>query len=249
MGGLFLVVFFFFPETAFLRIESPLLADGATEEPKEGLEATMTENLPAIPPKETYWQHLRPWTGKVYTQESFWRMFFRPFGLILLPTVFWATIVMSVTIGFLVAVVSNFATAFSATYGFTAWQSGLCFISGMIGCFLGTFVGGPFSDWVADYFTQRNGGIREPEMRLPAIIPSVIAAPLALLLYGFGIAREWHWMVPTVALGLRMRFSPLPSQKCTLTKTLQSLLLSHKEQTSLSSTALTLTGPWQRKSQ
>jgi hypothetical protein len=152
----------------------------------------------------SYLRSMRFWSGETYTDESFWRMFVRPFGLILIPPIFWATIVMSVTIGFLVAVVSNFASAFSTTYGFVAWQSGLCFIAGMLGCFLGTFAGGPFSDWVADYFTKRNGGIREPEMRLPAIIPSVIAAPLSLVLYGCGIANGWHWMVPTVGLGLCM---------------------------------------------
>lgn len=201
VGGLLIVVFFFFPETAFVRVGNPL-AERSYEVEKEA-EATTTEALPDIPPKDSYWHHLRLWSGKTYTEESFWRMFVRPFGLILIPPVFWATIVMSVTIGFLVAVVSNFASAFSTVYGFSAWQSGLCFVSGMVGCLLGTFAGGPFSDWVADYFTRRNNGIREPEMRLPAIIPSVIAAPLALLLYGLGIANAWHWMVPTFALGLR----------------------------------------------
>jgi MFS family permease len=201
VGGLFIVILFFFPETAFVRAGNPLVE--ATHGLEKEAGATTVESLPEIPPKENYWQHLRPWTGKTYTEESFWRMFIRPFLLILVPTVFWATIVMSVTIGFLVAVVSNVASAFSTTYGFAAWQSGLCFIAGIVGCLLGTFAGGPFSDWVADYFTQRNNGIREPEMRLPAIIPSVVAAPVALLLYGLGIANQWHWIVPTFGLGLR----------------------------------------------
>lgn len=202
VGGLIIVVIFFFPETAYNRAGNPLAAERAddVQKPEDG---TFEEaSLPPIPPKRTYVQDLRFWSGRIYTDESFWRMFIRPFGLILMPPVFWATIVMSVTIGFLVAVASNFASAFSTTYGFEAWQSGLCFIAGMIGCLFGTFAGGPFSDWVADYFTKRNGGIREPEMRLPAIIPSIIAAPLSLLLYGFGIANQWHWIVPTIGLGL-----------------------------------------------
>ncbi|EFX04904.1 cycloheximide resistance protein [Grosmannia clavigera kw1407] len=190
VGFLLLVVFFFFPETAFVRT-----ADGVDDDDGDSRSSHHYRKL-------SYGQQLRPWTGKTYTEESFWRMFIRPFGLILLPPVFWATIVMSVTIGFLVAVVSNFASAFSATYDFETWQSGLCFVSAIVGCVFGTFAGGPFSDWVADYFTRRNGGIREPEMRLPAIIPSVIAAPMALALYGVGIGNSLHWMVPTFALGL-----------------------------------------------
>ncbi|CAI7667778.1 unnamed protein product [Penicillium palitans] len=185
VGGLLIVVVFFFPETAFTRTDSLDNVDTLEDNPHE----------------ESYWRTLKPWSGKVYTSEPIWRMLVRPFGLILIPPVFWATMVMSVTIGFLVAVASNFATAFNTTYGFEPWQSGLCFISGIIGCFLGTFAGGPFSDWVADVFTRRNGGIREPEMRLPAIIPSLIGCPLGLVLYGVGIAEGWHWMVPTVGLG------------------------------------------------
>ncbi|PYH92412.1 MFS transporter [Aspergillus ellipticus CBS 707.79] len=197
VGGLLIVVVFFFPETAFRRVGNP---DGVSpDKHAEHLEGTVAD---AISGRKSYLQSIRFWSGETYTDESLWRMFIRPFGLILLPPIFWATIVMSVTIGFLVAVTSNFANAFGTVYGFAAWQSGLCFIAGMIGCLLGTFAGGPFSDWVADYLTKRNNGIREPEMRLPAIIPSVIAAPLALILYGFGIGRGWHWTVPTIGLGL-----------------------------------------------
>ncbi|RHZ58371.1 putative MFS transporter [Aspergillus thermomutatus] len=202
VGALILVVIFFFPETAYRRVGNPLVERSAEIQKQSDSNNLESASIPSIPSKMSYLRSLRFWSGETYTDESFWRMFVRPFGLILIPPIFWATIVMSVTIGFLVAVVSNFASAFSTTYGFEAWQSGLCFIAGMLGCFLGTFAGGPFSDWVADYFTKRNGGIREPEMRLPAIIPSVIAAPLSLVLYGCGIANGWHWMVPTVGLGL-----------------------------------------------
>jgi hypothetical protein len=108
---------------------------------------------------------------------------------------------MSVTIGFLVAISSNFATAFSTTYGFTAWQSGLCFISGFLFTMAGIFGGGMLSDWVADYFTKRNNGIREPEMRLPAVTIGLVCSPLGLILYGLGIEKQLHWIVPTLGLG------------------------------------------------
>jgi hypothetical protein len=58
------------------------------------------------------------------------------------------------------------------------------------------------SDIVADFFTKRNGGVREPEMRLPAIMISLITTPLALLLYGVGIQNNLHWMCPTIGLAL-----------------------------------------------
>ena len=62
------------------------------------------------------------------------------------------------------------------------------------------------SDKMADWFTKRNGGIREPEMRLPSIAISLITTPLGLILYGVGIQKQLHWMCPTVGLGLREFF-------------------------------------------
>lgn len=123
-------------------------------------------------------------------------------GLICLPPVLWAALVQAVTIGFLVAVTSNVDVAFNETYVFESWQVGLCFISGIIGALLGIPAGGQLGDKVADWFTKRNGGVRDPEMRLPAMLPSLITTPLALVLYGVGIQHKLHWIVPTVGLGL-----------------------------------------------
>lgn len=94
---------------------------------------------------------------------------------------------MSGTIGVLVAFTSNFAPAFEAAYDFKPWQSGLCFVAVLIGVFVGIFIGGHFSNWIADGQTHRTGGVREPEMRLPAILVSIVTTPLARVLYGIGI--------------------------------------------------------------
>ncbi|EEU46022.1 uncharacterized protein NECHADRAFT_79109 [Fusarium vanettenii 77-13-4] len=136
------------------------------------------------------------------TNESLLRMFLRPFGLIILPPVLWAALIQAVTIGFLVAVSSNVDTAFEGTYGFDSYQVGLCFIAAIIGSLVGIPAGGHLGDVVADYFTKRNGGIREPEMRLPVMALSLVTTPLSLTLYGVGIHHQLHWIVPTIGLGL-----------------------------------------------
>lgn len=155
-----------------------------------------------IPVKKSFVQSLALWNSAC-TTEALTTLTVRPIVLLMLPPALWATLVMSVTIGFLVAISSNFASAFASAYGFESWQSGLCFISGMVGNFIGIFAGGKMSDAVADFFTRRNHGIREPEMRLPAILISVITGPLGLLLYGAGIDQKLHWMCSTIGLGLR----------------------------------------------
>ncbi|KAF1357099.1 MFS transporter [Delphinella strobiligena] len=153
-----------------------------------------------IPRKKSFVQNLAIFHG-VFVEESYWRIFYRPVVLLSLPPILWATLCLSVTIGFLVAISSNFASAFSEAYGFAAWQSGLCFISGLIGTLLGILFGGKLSDQVADFFTRRNGGIREPEMRLPAMTIGLICTPLGLILYGVGIDNKAPWIMPTLGLG------------------------------------------------
>ncbi|KAF7193306.1 putative MFS-type transporter [Pseudocercospora fuligena] len=187
IGFLTIVVFFTMPETSYIR--SPIATPSS--------EDTTSQH----PPKRSYINGLKLYTG-TYTSESFWKLFMRPVIMLLLPPVIWATLVMSVTIGFLVAISSNFASAFSTTYGFESWQSGLCFVAGLVGPAIAIVFGGHFSDWTANYFTKRNGGIREPEFRLPSITIGLVTAPLGLVLYGAGIEHRWHWMVPTLGLGL-----------------------------------------------
>lgn len=213
IGACTILVIFTFPETIYLRDESATGTVALAENMQLDLESKKRETTHAeeasadivIPEKRSYISSLRIFSG-TYTQESVFKLFIRPVILLILPPVFWATLVMSGTIGFLVAITSNFAVAFEETYGFQPWQSGLCFLAALIGAFIGIFVGGHFGDWVADIQTQRNGGVREPEMRLPVILVSAITAPLALVLYGVGINYKLHWICPTIGLGLSTSF-------------------------------------------
>jgi len=200
-----LIAFFGFPETAYSRqqkIESGhnLAALDIEKPTSAGSEADRP--APSIPRKESYLQSLKIF-HKTYTYESLVKLSFRPLGLIILPPVLWAALVQAVTIGFLVAVSSNVAPAYQSAYGFEAYQVGLCFIAAIIGSLIGIPVGGQVGDAVADFFTKRNKGVREPEMRLPAMVLSLVTTPLALILFGVGIQRQLHWICPTIGLGLR----------------------------------------------
>jgi Major Facilitator Superfamily len=222
IGGLTILVILTLPETSYVRSTSGtsnsiaavtsekdleevhVTSDKADQTDCEVVEHSSKSSSAqgvAQSTKQPFVRSLRLFNGR-FSEESLWKIAYRPVILLVLPPVLWATLVMSVTIGFLVAISSNFASAFASTYNFTSWQSGLCFVSGMVGTLIGILGGGWFSDWVADFFTQRNGGIREPEMRLPAITVALICSPLALALYGSGIEYKWHWMVPTFGLGL-----------------------------------------------
>ena len=156
IGVLTLLIVFTFPETAYNRshfVASSSPDSSTTDTSKETFDVQVeTRSLasPVIPPKNTYLQSLSVFNG-IFSTESLFTMFVRPIGLLVLPPVLWATLVMSVTVGFIVAVTSNFAVAFANNYDFKAYQAGLCFFAGIIGCLLGVVSGGHLSDMVAGW--------------------------------------------------------------------------------------------------
>lgn len=73
-----------------------------------------------------------------------------------------------------------------ATVGFTNFAI-------IVGALIGLFTSGPLSDWVAARATRKNGGVREPEMRLPAMIPYVVVMFLGNIVVAVGYERKWPW--------------------------------------------------------
>ncbi|KAJ9271366.1 hypothetical protein DTO212C5_2716 [Paecilomyces variotii] len=205
VGVVTLLVVFSFPETHYKRqnvlleaceqSEKPVSDGVAQEESIEEVRAT------AIPPKKTYIQELKVFST-TYTSESLLLLMYRPLVALALPAVLWATLINSITIGLMVVLSADFSTSFSNVYGFQPWQSGLTFIAGIIGALVGILCGGYLTDWVANIFTVRNGGVRTPEMRLPALVLSLISSPLSCLLYGFGFGKQLPWIVPVIGIAL-----------------------------------------------
>ncbi|KAH8760912.1 major facilitator superfamily domain-containing protein [Hyaloscypha finlandica] len=217
-----ILAFFTFPETVYIRpIEIDADHEPTLSEKCDGPTALLSESsTSSIPPKKSYLQSLKLFSG-TYTEETFWRLVIRPFALILLPPVLWCSLVQSVTIGFIVAVTSNVASAYATAYNMKPYETGLCFIAAIIGALVGIFCGGYLGDRTADFFTKRNGGIREPEMRLPAMMFSLISTPLSLILYGVGIQNKLHWICPTVGLAL-LNFSIVQGTNVALVYTIDS---------------------------
>ncbi|KAH8593063.1 putative MFS transporter [Bisporella sp. PMI_857] len=84
----------------------------------------------------------------------------------------------------------NFA---APPYNFSAQSIGFMNFAILIGAMLGLLTNGPLSDWVAARATRKNKGIREPEMRLPAMIPYVLIMLLGNFVVAFGYEYKWDW--------------------------------------------------------
>ncbi|KAJ5904332.1 hypothetical protein N7504_006715 [Penicillium tannophilum] len=175
--ALVILITFTMPETAYQRTYPNIIDETETDPNK--VQVAHAESV--IPQKKTYAQQMRLFNPS-YTDESLLTLFWRPFPVLFLPSVLWGTLCMSVCIGTFVAVCSNFATAFTNTYGWSTWQCGLTYVAALIGAFVGVYGGGWLSDKIADWMTQRQGGIREPEM--------------------LGIQHSLHWIVPVLGLGM-----------------------------------------------
>lgn len=200
------LIFFTMPETAYQR------DDGGPEEVNLELKALGVSELEHIrteagtPPKKSFMQRMA-FTSSPLTQESIWKIAFRPLPIIILPPVLWSTLSYGIGIGIFVVISTTTANAFSEIYGFSVWQVGMVWIASIVGNLLGMPFGGHFSDWVANRATMKYGGIREPEMRLPAVSIAMICYPGSLLLYGLGIHYKTHWMVPVLGIFLCMTIS------------------------------------------
>jgi hypothetical protein len=108
----------------------------------------------------------------------------------------------------------NFA---APPYNYSSQTIGFFNFAILVGAMIGLATNGPLSDWISDRATRRNKGIREPEMRLPTMIPYVIIMLIGNFVVAYGYQNKWSWQV-------RSRFSPkmnipnLPSTHLTPTR-------------------------------
>lgn len=78
-------------------------------------------------------------------------------------------------------------------YNFKPETVGFTNFAIIIGALIGLFTSGPLSDWVAARATRNNGGVREPEMRLPAMIPYVVIMFIGNIVVAVGYQKKWPW--------------------------------------------------------
>lgn len=151
--------------------------------------------------KKSVWRDLVFWADPD-PNVSLFKTFLRPFVLFTYPTIMWSSVVYGLSLSWNVILASVVSQLFATRYGFDSQAQGLVFLSPFLGSVIGTYLCGPLSDRIATYYTKRNGGVREPEMRLPTCI---IAAALVFggsLITGLTYDYGTHWMGPVVGYGV-----------------------------------------------
>ncbi|KAJ9603637.1 hypothetical protein H2200_011823 [Cladophialophora chaetospira] len=120
-------------------------------------------------------------------EASIWKLWLRPFLTLRYPSVLWGSLVMGVSLGWLVLQLTANAGAFPIIYNYSAKGVGNIAISYIVTAVIGCFVGGPLSDWISAWFAKRRGGYFIPEYRLWSIVPVAVFAPIGLLMWGGGL--------------------------------------------------------------
>jgi hypothetical protein len=85
-------------------------------------------------------------------------------------------------------------------YNFSTTATGLMFLSALIGSIFGYFTG-VFADTIVVLLARRNGGVKEPEMRLWTLCLSFVYAGLGYLLYGWAADSGLPWIAVAIGLG------------------------------------------------
>ena len=228
-GILFPIMFFFCPETAFVRSAS-LNTDitGTTAVKSEGTShyannstsdnyvlnhteakqphtattaSSTTSPTTSSPARTSYLSTLSPFSGRK-THDSFLHLFLRPFPLFLHPSVLWACLTQGTLIGWTVLIGIVLAAIFLAPpLYFTATKVGYMYTSAFIGALLGFIFCGALSDWSARALMRRNKGVYEPEFRIVLVIPQIIAGCGGLFAFGFTADNTYRygWLGPCVS--------------------------------------------------
>ncbi|OKP00428.1 hypothetical protein PENSUB_7885 [Penicillium subrubescens] len=144
------------------------------------------------------WQkRLALWTP---TPEPIWPYFYRPFYVLFtFPTVFFTGLQYASGVVWLTITANVLSLVFPLPpYLFTPEQIGFMSLGPFIGNLIGAFYGGLLGDRSILYFSRKNKGFYEPEMRLYILhLPTLFMAG-GLIMFGATISRGMHWIYPSI---------------------------------------------------
>lgn len=200
----FVCMFFAMPETKYTG-SRPSLSLETSETDSEELEPKQIEDVGGegvtLQPR-TWVQELAFW-GRGDDSISLWRAFLRPFVLLAYPTVVWSCVIYGLALSWNVILGILAAQIFAPPpYLFDSSAQGLIFLSPFVGSLVGTYLCGPTADRIANFYTRRNHGIREPEMRLPTCAIAAAVTFLGAMMAGLCILYQTHWAGPIVGVGI-----------------------------------------------
>lgn len=227
LGVSFSVSLFLFPETRFARLPGGIIDSKESHSPKQPLTKEPQSSEEIVTPSNIEKDaagslgvplgHGKPGRSQFNIFQPNSRFLqsllfdiITPFHLFAFPIVDLAAFVVSWSASCFLTVNLTQAQAFaSPPYMYTPQKIGFFNFAVVIGQLLGLATAGPLNDWISMRATRRNNGIREPEMRLPAMIPYALIMILGNFIVAFGYQYHWDWRVRLFTLFTSDRSFPL----------------------------------------
>lgn len=168
------------PQNKVDRKDSKVIISGEPDHLRQELDLTI--------PRSSWRKRLALITP---TPEPIWPHFYHPFHvLVRFPTVMFTAIQYAAGIIWLTIMSNVLSLVFPLPpYNFTPEQIGFMSLGPFIGTLIGAVYGGFLGDWSILFFSRRNKGYYEPEMRLYILHLPAIAMAGGLIMFGATIAR------------------------------------------------------------
>jgi hypothetical protein len=165
-----------------------------------------TESEPGLveTPPSSYLQSLKFWSAATMDPHlTVKQALLRPFVLCVYPTVLWASFTFGIALTWNIVLALTVAQLFAPPpYAFDSAGLGLIFLSPFVGSLAGTYLCGPLGDRIALYYTRKNNGIREPEMRLVVVWIAAVLTLLGVMIAGPAYHYKTHWIGPVIGFGV-----------------------------------------------
>ncbi|KAG9942010.1 MFS general substrate transporter, partial [Aureobasidium melanogenum] len=122
-----------------------------------------------------------------------------PFKLARFPIVLWGALqfMLSASCYLMINLIQSQALG-APPYNFSPANVGYTNLAFFVGVCISLLTAGPLSDWVSQRATIRNNGVREPEMRLPALLPFAICTIIGSVILSVGFQDGWPWEVVVI---------------------------------------------------
>ncbi|KAG9854376.1 MFS general substrate transporter, partial [Aureobasidium melanogenum] len=119
-----------------------------------------------------------------------------PLKLARFPIVLWGAIQFTLSAScYLMINLIQSQTLGAPPYNFSPANVGYTNLAFFVGVCISLLTAGPLSDWVSQRATVRNNGVREPEMRLPALLPFAVCTIIGSVTLSVGFQNGWPWEV------------------------------------------------------
>lgn len=211
LGVVLLFQIFLFPETKWRRIHPDDVVHEANStsttemEPEKPVQVAQQENINVenVTEQDPYLhrgmpskQQFKLWQLDGNNMKTVLRSFFIPWKLLTFPIVELAAFIVSWSASCFLTLNLTQSQAFAEPpYNFNSQTIGFFNFAILIGAFIGLATNGLLSDWISMKSTIRNKGIREPEMRLPAMAIYVVIMIIGNFVVAFGYQYKWDWKV------------------------------------------------------